>query len=120
MASSTALRVYGRHRATVGVHGSNNPLRRTSARFVVPYHFSRYWARKAVDPLFHIGDLGGARHCSYTTQEEALLCTLLLQEVKANPLRTHEQFALALVSMIQFAVALLTKCASYFTCAFLL
>jgi hypothetical protein len=59
--------------------------------------FARYWRRKRIDPTFHTGTLGGARHCLWSQQMDNTLQAVLWQELRANPLRNRNQLTDELV-----------------------
>jgi len=44
--------------------------------------FVRYWMRKAEDPLFHPGVLGGPNHCVFTQDGQMIAEAMLWAEVK--------------------------------------
>jgi hypothetical protein len=55
--------------------------------------FVRYHERKLVDPDFHPGTQGGARHVSFASATQLQLECLLWNLVKADPLLLPGQYA---------------------------
>ena len=76
---------------------ANYSLLPLARKYNVSRGFARYWHRRLVDPSFHPGSLGGARHVKFTPVQEAAVLYLLWQELLANPLRTTQELAQAVV-----------------------
>src|SRR4051812_44258945 len=61
--------------------------------------FVRYWARKAVDPLFHPGALGGSHNLKFDDSGQLFAETVLWLTILESPYQTPTRFSALLVSM---------------------
>lgn len=53
----------------------------------------RYWRQKLVDPAFHSGTRGGARHLKFDDSTQLVVDCLLWNELKREPQKILHEFA---------------------------
>ena len=109
-ARSRAMRVYCDEKAKVASQRLSLSIPSICRRYEVTRGFARYWRRKRVDPTFHIGTLGGARHCLMPVAVDEAVQVVLWQELRSDPLRNRWQLTNELVINMLSAPYLLQPC----------
>lgn len=85
---------YRQRRASIAAAvSSGEGVANVMKRFECTRGEARYWGQRALDPTWHIGELGGQRNTVFEPEVEAVVHALLWAEVKANPVRNVLQFA---------------------------
>jgi hypothetical protein len=93
---SRARTAYERLRLEVGAFAAQWGPTAAARQFHVGVGFAKYNLRKFLDPTFHSGGLGGARHNLFSEDEEPVVETLLYRLSLLNPVQSAPELSVRL------------------------